>query len=259
MSPATRRILSGLPGHGATLGEVRDWLTAALGPPPGYAVAEFTRAGRQRGDPCRLTLEAPGGGRVSFRWNEQRELASASSLRASLYSQCDGLLRMASLSKAELEDVWAALCSLALVLTEQDERDEMAEWLAGFLAVADPLTGYTLTPAGRPDALAAIRERTRFTRRTALELSDPQIDPSTVAHPTVVVDRADGSRWIRASELATYVRHVIGVGIAQGTLDARIGEIDARRVPIEVRVGKWHPKLVLYQLPEDGPDTEGAQ
>jgi hypothetical protein len=252
MTPVTKRVLPSLPGHGATLGELREWLTKALAPPPGYLVVEFERAGRLRGDPCKLTLDAPGGGRVSFRWHEQRELWSAGSIRASVYSQCDGLLRVPALTKPELEDIWAALCMLAQVLVDQDDRDETREWLAGFMAAAEPENGITLTPAGRDDALAALRARKQFTRRAALEMSDPTIDPRIPARPVVVVDSADKSRWVRAGELATYVRHVIGVTpLAQSTLDARIAEIDGQRERIEIRRGGWHPKVVLYRLPRD--------
>jgi hypothetical protein len=257
MSPATKRVLPPLPGHGATLGELRDWLTEALAPAPGYRVIEFERAGRHRADPCKLTLDAPGGGRVSFRWNEQRELWSAGSIRATFYAQCDGQLRVPALSKGELEDIWAALCSLAQVLVDQDERDETCEWVAGFIAAAETENGITFTPAGRADAVAALCCRKQFTRRAALELSDPTIDPRIPARPVVVIDTVDSSRWVRAGELATYVRHVIGATpLAQGTLDARIGEIGGRREFIEIRRGGWHPKVVLYRFPEDQDGEE---
>jgi hypothetical protein len=251
MSPATKRVLPALPGHGATLGELRDWLTAALSPPPGYGVNDFERAGRLRGDPCKLTLSAPGGGEVWFRWNEQRELWSAGSLRASVYAQCDGLLRVPNLSRAELEDVWAALCMLAQVLVDQDDRDEMREWLVGFVAAGSNLNGITFTPAGRANALAVLRKRDRFTRRAAVELSDPMADPLHLIRPVVVIDSEDSTRWVCALELATYLRHVVGVTIAQPTLDARVGEIGGSRERYEAQLLHGHVALVLYRLPGD--------
>jgi hypothetical protein len=222
---------------------------------------EFERAGRMRGDPCKLTLEAPGGGRVSYRWNEQRDLWSAASLRASVYSQCDGHLRVPALSKAELEDIWAALCSLAQVLVDQDERDETREWLGGFLAVAEPLNGVTLTPAGATDAVAALRARGQFTRRAAMEMGDPAVDPRKLFRPVVVIDSADASQWVRSGELATYVRHVVGVTpLAQTTLDSRMAEIGGKRKLMERRTGDGrHPAFVLYRLPDDDEDDpDGA-
>jgi hypothetical protein len=260
VSPATKRTLPPLPGHGHTLTELRDWLTTALAPPPGYLVTAFERAGRLRPDPCTLTLDAPGGGRVTYRWSEQRELWSASGLRASVYAQCDGLLRVPPLSKAELEDVWAALCMLAQVLVDQDDRDETREWLGGFLAVAEVLNGVTLAPTGRADALAALRGRGQFTRRAAMEMGDPTVDPRALLRPVVLIDSADAARWVRAGELATYLRHVVGVTIAQTTLDARVGEIGGKRERMERRTGGTrHPAIVLYRLPEDdGEEPDGA-
>ena len=64
-----------------------------------------------------------------------------------------------------------------------------------------------------------------------------------------MADSADSSRWVRVGELATYVRHLIGVSIAQGTLDARVGEIGGERQRIEVRRADGHAAMVLYRLP----------
>ena len=59
--------------------------------------------------------------------------------------------------------------------------------------------------------------------------------------PALVVDNA-GPRWIRSAELATYVRHVVGVGpISQSTLDARVAEVGVERERFEVRRGRHHP------------------
>src|SRR4051812_37657875 len=101
LASKSKRRLGELPDHGTGLREVREWLTTAIGPRPGYRVEEFIRAGRQRRDPCTLVLSTPDGGRVRFRFPEQRELSVAGSLRAAVHAYSDGLCHVPALSKAE--------------------------------------------------------------------------------------------------------------------------------------------------------------
>jgi hypothetical protein len=244
----SKRQLSPLPGHGAVVEAFCDWLTKAVAPPPGWRVHAFVRAGRQRKDPATLIL-AKGGQLRHFRFAEQRDLSVPGSMRASVYAACDGFCRMPALGKPELEDVWAALCSLAQVLADQDDRDEAREWVEGCMAIAQSVNGITFEPSGRYDALQFLRRRPVFTRRAAFELGDPSVPPDKIVRPALVIDNA-GPYWLRALELATYVRHVVGVHTSQSTLDARVAEVGVGREHFEVRRGKEHPELVLYRLSE---------
>lgn len=250
MSTTTRK-LPPLPGHGTTLGDLRQWLTTALGPPPGYILQDFTRAGRQKTDPCELVLEAPGGGRVAYRFNEQRELSTPSSLRAAIAAVTDSLCRVPALTRSEQEDIWIGLCALAEVLVQQDDRDEMRDWLEGFLRTAAHINGLTFEPEGQFDALLALQRRRLFTRAAALALSDPNIAPEQKTRPVVVHDGKTSRLWVRAGELATYLRHVVGTGpMPQSALDGRMAEVGADRMYFEKRIEEKHPHAVLYQLPE---------
>ena len=138
--PPTRnkRKLADLPGHGTTAERRPCVADPGAQPAAGLEGEGFERAGRQRRDPATLRLRNAEGGQVAYRFTEQRELATAGSLRAAVYAACDGVCRVPSLTKPELEDVWAALCMLGEVLANQDDRDEAREWVEGHVRSPTP-------------------------------------------------------------------------------------------------------------------------
>lgn len=225
---------------------LRDWLTFAFRPKPGWRAHTFERAGRQKTDPCSITFRNGRDAKV-YRFNAQGDLWNK--LRTVVIAAADGDLRMPHLTAGETEDVWAALCALGTVLTEHDERDEVRIWLESLLDVSTPLTGYTLVPDGRHDALMAIRAQGRFGRRDALALTR-SVNGEWTRRPVRVIDQQTQEQWIRASEAASYVRFVLGVEpLSYATLRARLNEIGV--------AGKYfedyrppHPKLTLYRLSE---------
>ena len=94
---------------------LRDWLSLAFRPAPGWRVHAFDRAGRQKNDPCTLTL-SNGRERATYRFDNQRDLYSTP--RVAVHSVSDGALRMPHLTATEIEDLWAALTRLGQVLSE---------------------------------------------------------------------------------------------------------------------------------------------
>jgi hypothetical protein len=239
-----------LPDRDAPLSELRDWLTRALNPPKGYRFEDFARHGRQLSNPAALVLITPPGGHVTFRFREQKGLARPGNLRPTIYSVTDGLCRPGHLSGPEASDVWCALCSVAHVMTQQDERDETADWLERFLEVCEPEEKYTLEPAGRYDALVAMKDRGAFGRRDANAMLANPDKSWGWRQPLLLVDSVTGRRWIRVAELATFVRTVMGSPMGYGVLDGRLLEIGAERLTYESRNGRVHPKVNLYLLPE---------
>ena len=149
-----RGVLPRLPA-GRDPEALQQWLTIAFRPPDGYKVESIERHGRQRLDPCTLTMRN-GRDCLTYRFMQQADLVG-SRLRPAVLAASDGLLDVPHLSGGEQEDVWSALVKLGRVMTEVDERDETRKWVEQMVDVAAPLRGYTLVPDSRHDALMALR------------------------------------------------------------------------------------------------------
>ena len=252
--PRPKGALPHLPDRNAGLRELRDWLTLAFNPPNGYRFEAYVRHGRKGMTSAMITLLAPAGNLVEFYIEEQRDLSTTSRLRAAVVSLTNGLCRMPHLSGSEASDVWVALCSLAHIADEYDERQETSDWLDSFLVVSEPVTGYTLEEPGRYDGLVKLRNQGLFERRHAILLATEIDESRWVRRPALLVDSETTRRYARVSELATYIRHVIGVPLGHGVLDSRIAGVGGERLYLESRNGQLHPHMHLYRLaaPERG-------
>lgn len=253
-SARSKRQLDYLLDHGQPPAEWRAWLDRALTPAAGYGIYNFLRHGRQRTDACELVLGGPGGERSSYEISEQRLLSTPATLRATLVSVTDGLVRPRSMSKAEQEDVWIALVTLATVTANQSDQAETREWLEATIEQADPLRECSLAPTHRPDGLRALLMRDKFDYVRARKFTDPQaIDPP---RPTLLIDAKTGERWMRVGDLAAFWRHVLGVGVmSQPTIDGRLSAIGVKRHEYAVKVGGTPRTVRLYRV----GDGEGAK
>jgi hypothetical protein len=224
---------------------LRAWLTRALRPPEGWHVESFDRYGREGREPATLHV-ANGREARAFRFKQQRDVATKP--RMTVVSISDGWLDVPHLTAGEVEDLWAALCRLGSVLTEFDEVEQTREWVESYLPATLPLNGFSLVPDARHDALMAIRSAGTFGKGDALALTRPSDDQRFAQRPTRFRDSATGEQWIRPTELAAFVRWVIGVEpLAHATLRARLREIGVVGQRFE-DYRPPHPKLGLYQL-----------
>ena len=253
--PRPRGTLPQLPDRDAPLSELREWLRRAFNPPDGYTFDTFERHGRRLSDAAYVVLGTPAGGTVKFRFPEQRAFAKSTNLRSSIVSITDGLCRMGPVTAPEGSDVWVALCSIAHVAAEQDEVEGFRESLESFLVVAEPDSRYTLEAVGRYDTLAALQARGLFERRHAKRMADEVDESRWTRRPVLLIDKDTKRRWVRVPELATYLRHVIGLQLGHGELDGRMSEVGADRIRYEVRNGKAHPHSTFYRLAAE-PDAE---
>lgn len=226
---------------------LRDWLTLAFRPGPDWRVQSFERTGRDKNAPCSIVVRN-GREQTTYRFSRQRDLTGAS-LRAAVIGVSDAKLRMPHLTPGEVEDVWAALCGLGDVLSEHDEADEARDWVEALLPVTLPLTGYTLVPDGRHDALMALRHAGEFARGDAEALRRGG-DDRYQQRPARFVDVQTAEHWLRAGEVATFVRWVLGVEpLSHATLRARLSEVGVEGRYFEDHRPP-HPKLALYRLSE---------
>lgn len=251
--PRPKGKLPHLP-DGPTIDELRGWLTLAFRPPSGFEVAGFERLGRELEHPAVLIV-ANGRESRRFRFKRQRDLSRTPRMVA--LAVADGWLAMPHLSAGEVEDVWAALCTLGRVLTEQDEPTQTREWIEALLPATTPLEGHTLVPDGRHDALMAIRAAGEFGKTEALSLVRGGEVDGWRQLPTRFIDAQTGEHWLRVGETATYIRYVIGVEpLPHSTLRARLHEIGIEGHGFE-DYRPPHPKLQLYRL--TGELVEGLQ
>ena len=204
--PRARGVLPYL-GDELDVDGLREWLGLAVRPPSGWHVDKFERAGRQRTDPCTLSI-SNGRERESFRFDEQQILHIRP--RIALHSISDGRLRMPHLTGTEIEDFWAGLTRLGHVLTEYDEADETRKWLEHLVEATVPLTGQSLIPDRRHDALMALKHRGEFKRLDALAIVKGA-DGREQRHPVRLIDEHSGDEWIRSGEALVYLRLVEGV------------------------------------------------
>jgi hypothetical protein len=249
--PRPKGTLPYMPDRDAPLSVLREWLTRAFAPPPGYSFDSFERHGRRLSDPAWTSFRTPAGGEVRFRYPEQRALAKPANLRSSVVSITDGLCRMGPVTNPEASDIWSALCSIAHVVANQDEVEEFREHLDSFIRVVEPEGRYTLEPPGRYDTLIGLQERGQFERRHALAMATEADEYKWSLRPVLLIDHQTGERWVRVIELSAYLRVVVGMQLGHGVLDGRMSELGAVRQRFEVRNGKTHPHCSLYRLPAD--------
>jgi hypothetical protein len=243
-----RGVLPRMPS-GRDPAPLQQWLTRAFRPPEGYHADAFERHGRQRLDPCTLTFRN-GRDTLVYRFAQQGDLIGPK-LRSTVVAISDGELAMPHLTGSEIEDVWAALCTLGRVLTDVDDRDEIRKWLEQMIDVSHPIRGFTLVPDGRHEALMAMRDHGEFTRPDALALARPASADGWARRPVRFVDEQTQEQFVRAGETAAFVRWVCGKEpLSHSTLQGRLHQIgvEARRFE-DYRPP--HPKMVLFRLSEE--------
>jgi hypothetical protein len=242
--PRPRGVLPYLP---AEVDLLPLWVTAAFRPPKGFEFEAFDRSSARRGDPCSITFRN-GRERRTFRFERQADLHSPA-LRASVAGVSAGWLDMPHLTGSEIEDVWVALCKVARVMSEWDDRDTAVKWMHQLIDETALLTGRTLAGDGRHDGLMAMRNQGEFVRRDAEQLVKG--GDGWQRRPVRFVDDQTSEQFVRAGETATFVWHTIGVRqLTRPGLAARLAEIGVENRRYEDRRPP-HPKLSLFRLTED--------
>lgn len=241
-----------LPGHDASPGELRRYLTTCCGLPARWSIERAHRWGPEAADPMVMWVRAPGRQHdYGVRWDHQEDAGRPGTLRATISRCTAGHARMRHPTGAQAQDFFTILCALATVDEKATVADETRAWLEDFTHQTRPIVGHSIADGERRyDALAVLRIR-EFTRPEAQALIRGDLDPDR--RPALLVDDLTGESWIRTGELATYLRWVYGVkgGLAQSTLDARLAEIGVERVYCQVNRASGHQKLVLYCAPPE--------
>jgi hypothetical protein len=241
-----------LPDLDATLVVIRDYLTTCAALRPGWVVESARRFGQYGNDPLTITVRTPGtDANIEIRFESQRDCAKPAALRGAFAEATKGASRMKYPKPAEASDFYLMVCALAESASTATIADETEAWLHEYLGLAWVLEDLTFEPPHRYDTLNALRKRREFDRRQAGRYLRGDLDEKE--HWTVVVDSESDKLWIRVGELATYMRHVYGIGtLPMHTLDARIRETGGERdhVDEDLRTqGGRHLSLVFYRFP----------
>ena len=193
--PRPKGTLPRLP-EGRDVDELRRWLTRAFRPDGGWCFDTFERPTTDPNDGCSITFRN-GRDIVNYRFKHQADLMGTR-LRSMVLSISKGELAVPHLTGSEIEDVWAALCTLGSVLTEYDERDEMRKWVEQMLAATIPLNDHSLVPDSRWDTLMAIRAQGEFTKPDALALQNAYRNDNGawLRRPIRFIDRHTGQQYL---------------------------------------------------------------
>ena len=224
-----KRTLPWLPDYGAPLGEVRDWLTVALGFPPGSTSRTSSATAAAKTDACVLVVSTPAAAAANTGSTNNANCRCRPSCARHHVARPTGW-RGRGAHQGRAEDVWIALVTLATDhgAADQGRRDPR---LARTSSWAPRAPGrQTLEGEGQFDALQAWRDRPSSTRTAAQHVAALRDDE----RPVLLVDSQTGRRYVRASDAATYVRHVVaGVGpILAGDAERRMAGIGVEVIDV---------------------------
>lgn len=244
-----------LPRPDADRETVRGYLTGALALPAAYRVDRAVRFGPTTSDPVSIWLRREGQHKdTEVRFDELLDLTKPAKLRTTVAAATAGASVMRNPTIVQACDFVAAVCRLAELLDRSTVADETRDWLDEFLGHCRRIPDRSLAdPEQRLDALTTLRGVPEFDRVQAGAYLRRELPRES--WPALVIDSVSGERWIRAGEFQAYMRHVYGTTVRASTLNARLREIGAERLPCEVnRPGLAHIRLVMYRLPPEQID-----
>jgi len=240
-----------VPGHGASLVDIQNYLSTAARMPPLWVIDRAKRHGQHGTNPLSVFIRRPGDLEdIEVRFEAQRDCSKPGTLRGAFAEATRGQCRMKYPSPAQASDFYLMVCALADVGEVSSVAEETEAWLHEYLERAWLMPDMTLVPDFRYDALCALQARGGFDRVQADRYvrGDLDVQDRWVA----IVDSQTGELWFRAGEFATYMRKVYGVSISQADLDARIREFGGQRIRLEEDLrprGGRHIALVFYRFP----------
>lgn len=238
------------PDHYADVGAIRDYLTVAAGLPEHWHVQDACRLGQWGSDAMTLTIRTPGKEPdVTVRFDAQREAAKPATLHQAISAATRGRSRMKYPTPGQACDFFGMCCALAEVMENSTVADETQDWLDEFVTHTWEITGHSLIDtAKRYDGLGELCQ-VAFERLEAQRYLRGDLDDKDL--PRLLIDTRTKVRWIRVGDLATYIRHVIGIkgGVSQTTLDARLREIGVQRAYIASKTATGYRKARVYCLP----------
>lgn len=248
-----------LPDHSADAHEMRAWLAAALPLPVTHVITTVEQSGPRPEDTIKIGLRSHDGTAIqhtAVRFKPLANIASPAKLRTAFAAATGGAVRVrAKMTGPQAIDVLTVLASLATMLDHATDADVTRTWLREYLEGGDQLVGLSLaTPEDRYAALKALAGRVTFTGQRArlwlrAELPDGE-------RWSILIDQG-GRWWIRVSEFAAYVRHVVSPGPITATeLDLRMHEVGGERLRVEADMRHEatlgdRPRRTLYRVPDD--------
>jgi hypothetical protein len=247
------------PPPGSPIEVIRAFLTLGYGLPDGYYVRRVVRHGGREGTGLVVSIAPPGDGdELRITYEREADCTNPIRLRSRAAADTKGLTRGGLITSQKAAcAMYEAMCSLTDNFTAADQRGQTWEWLQQLRRVAAVTTG---TP-GEYWALRRLQDHDYSKRLVQDPPTDANGKPSRPI-PMLLVDQA-GSAYITARHMAVFLRYDLGVEDA-GSDDrilTRLSEIGGGRVDAEEwdspgRDRKHKVRLVLYQLPQEAPESE---
>jgi len=231
------------PGPHATLAELRAYITLAGGWGSRVDVAGVHRPDSRL--TSRLTIGLTNGQRIVF--VKQEQITTRPHWARTVIAATNGTAVPRNLTDTQALSVYRCLCALADAPAETREREETDDAIADLLAETELEQPRQVAELGVTWwfwAIGICRARAKY---------DPR-NPET--HP-ILLEAPDGTRYLRAGELADYLRHR-GLDIPPTELEGRLADIgwtrqavDGREPPRADDQRRRMNRMVVYRMPEE--------
>jgi hypothetical protein len=242
--PRNKGHIPHLPDREATFSVLRHWVSNAIGLPAAVRLDSVIRFGRGEEDSLSLTLSNG----LTLRCDRQKRLQAPGPFQSFFASESDGLCAPKYLSRAEVGDVFIALCRLATATAEQDELSELSERLAGFVTMAEVMHT-SLTPEYRYESLRRLQARAEYDRKAATDGKGGKY----LVRPVLVVDHEWPAYLVRHSEFITHLRVVFMQTLNDNFLKGRMTEVGCEYHSLQGHAPRrrGHARMAFYTLPTD--------
>jgi|SRR5215831_6488401 len=211
-----------VPSANASDAEHRAFIARCAGLPANVEVAEVRRFGSRLVDGMEVRLSTG----VVIDFARQADAVARGGWQRAVISATDGAAKpLVGLKEPQLIELLRSLCIVANTSRTLAEAETHAEMLREFLALCEPLIGFTLaSSAARFELIETLRDRDRF---------DP-FDRSSLATPVRIIDEHGGAEYLRGGELWDFYRHK-GAGISTGGFPGRMAMAGLEHVAVNGR------------------------
>lgn len=182
------------------------------------------------------------------RWTHQSTMQKPAGLQAVLMSECG--IKPRKLTPHDSMLIAWAITQFSDLRADVDPLEEVALW---WLRYVDSRP----TREGNPDD--ARQWRALLADWQEARTADESRSSGTAHQTFIVVDRRDGTRYVRREDFADHVRGVVKGGLSWPTLNSRLAEAGWQQTRVQRKAtagGAPYVEARLYVVPSDWPEPE---